>query len=137
MLKIEKKVSKNSDLIPQQTVEKAPKYVRVNTLKTSLETVIQEFKNQGYKLLSNEEEASEDTPKWMKQDPHINNLLIFPEEVEFHNHPLLKNGHLVIQDKASCMTAQALYDTLNALGIESEKADIIDGELCDYCEIDL
>ncbi|KII63647.1 putative 28S rRNA (cytosine-C(5))-methyltransferase [Thelohanellus kitauei] len=41
-------------------------------------------------------------------DPIIDNVLIFHPNTDFHNAPLVKNGYLILQDKASCLPAQIL-----------------------------
>ena len=41
-------------------------------------------------------------------DPHLSELLIFPPSTDLHDHPLVTNGALILQSKASCMTARAL-----------------------------
>eukprot|EP00946_MAST-07B_sp_MAST-7B-sp1_P003050 g3050.t1 len=45
-------------------------------------------------------------------DPHVRNLLRFPSGRDLHNHPLVKNGSLILQDKSSCFSAQVLADSL-------------------------
>lgn len=78
-----------------------PKYLRVNTLRTSVEKVIAIFKSEGYELNGTD-------GKHFKKDEHIPDLLVFPPDVDFHAHELVVSGQAVLQDKASCMPAFAL-----------------------------
>lgn len=48
------------------------------------------------------------TPKRKQEDPHIPGLLALPPGTDLHAHPLVQSGALVLQDKASCFSAQAL-----------------------------
>jgi putative methyltransferase len=52
--------------------------------------------------------------KWSKitatvtVDEHLPELLVFPAGADLHDHPLVLDGSLILQSKASCMTARAL-----------------------------
>ena len=95
-----------------------PRYVRVNTLVTTLEDVIKHLQKEGWEvqpalspLISPEEFQEEFTslgPKSILIDPHVDNLLIFPTNTDFHKHILVSKGALLLQDKASCFTAFVL-----------------------------
>ena len=67
------------------------RHARVNTLKTTLE-------------------AAERSLARLKptRDPHVPNLLVFPPGTDLHAHPMVRDGRLVLQGKASCLPAAAL-----------------------------
>lgn len=41
-------------------------------------------------------------------DPLLPELLVFPAQTDLHEHPLYRAGHLILQDKASCLPAMLL-----------------------------
>eukprot|EP01018_Ginkgo_biloba_P010642 Gb_29746 [translate_table: standard] len=69
-----------------------PRYVRVNTLKVDVESALKTL-----------QKAVE-----VKQDDLISDLLVLPPGTDLHSHPLVMNGELFLQGKASCMAAVAL-----------------------------
>ncbi len=75
-------------------VPKFPRYVRINTLKADVNKVVDilrsEFRDRIY------------------MDRHVPNLLVLPPGTDLHNHTLVKNGELILQDKSSCFSALAL-----------------------------
>ncbi|XP_068759365.1 28S rRNA (cytosine-C(5))-methyltransferase-like isoform X1 [Montipora capricornis] len=100
-LKIKAKVYKNEDLLPKQILDKdlIPRYVRVNTIKTSMEHVIQHFKESGY------EQANQTNVHSIFCHADV---LVFPSGTDLHDHPLYVNGEILLQDKASCIPAHVL-----------------------------
>uniref|UniRef100_H2Z202 SAM-dependent MTase RsmB/NOP-type domain-containing protein n=1 Tax=Ciona savignyi TaxID=51511 RepID=H2Z202_CIOSA len=82
-MKIRKKVAKNEDLIETKH-PLLPKYLRVNTLTTTFKKMV------------------------FSVDPDISNLLVFNPKTDLHAHQLYKNGSLIFQDKASCLSAFVL-----------------------------
>ncbi|XP_068757928.1 28S rRNA (cytosine-C(5))-methyltransferase-like [Montipora capricornis] len=115
-LKIKAKVYKNEDLLPKQILDKdlIPRYVRVNTMKTSMEHVIQHFKEDGYEQANQTNIASFVTQskathtKHFMCDDHFSDVLVFPSGTDLHDHPLYVNGEILLQDKASCIPAHVL-----------------------------
>ncbi|XP_048375114.1 28S rRNA (cytosine-C(5))-methyltransferase isoform X1 [Sphaerodactylus townsendi] len=111
-LKVQKKVSRNEDLLPPsgqaEQAPQIPRYVRVNTLKTHLDDVVDYFKRQQYsyqgKAGSMEEVCSLSRKKFFL-DSHLPELLIFPPQTDFHDNQLYVAGHIILQDKASCLPA--------------------------------
>ncbi|XP_056633844.1 28S rRNA (cytosine-C(5))-methyltransferase [Diorhabda sublineata] len=94
-----------------------PRYVRVNTLKCSLNEAIEGFRDEGWILSqyldkSNYEGYLEKIKSLNNDefviDIHVSNLLVFPSGTEFYKHPAYKNGTIILQDKASCLPVQIL-----------------------------
>ncbi|NWW49102.1 NSUN5 methyltransferase, partial [Pedionomus torquatus] len=112
-LKVQQKVSRNEDLLaPVQAASpgasQVPRYVRVNTLKTCVDDVIDFFKRQGYSYLgkaANVEELRALSGKKFLLDLHLPELLVFPPQTDFHDNLLYTSGHIILQDKASCLPA--------------------------------
>ncbi|NXN74884.1 NSUN5 methyltransferase, partial [Himantopus himantopus] len=112
-LKVQQKVSCNEDLLaPAQAASpgasQVPRYVRVNTLKTCVDDVIDFFKRQGYSYLgkaASVEELRALSGKKFLSDLHLPELLVFPPQTDFHDNLLYTSGHIILQDKASCLPA--------------------------------
>ncbi|NXW99792.1 NSUN5 methyltransferase, partial [Larus smithsonianus] len=112
-LKVQQKVSRNEDLLaPVQAASpgasQVPRYVRVNTLKTCVDDVIDFFKRQGYSYLgkaASVEELRALSGKKFLLDLHLPELLVFPPQTDFHDNLLYTSGHIILQDKASCLPA--------------------------------
>ncbi|XP_043107072.1 probable 28S rRNA (cytosine-C(5))-methyltransferase isoform X2 [Puntigrus tetrazona] len=111
-IKVKRKVSQNQDLLPssfQHSLDDViPRYVRVNTLKTTLEDVIDYLKRQGFSYqgtASRLEDLDRLSGKTFLCDLHLQDLLIFSSKTDFHDHFLYKAGHIILQDKASCLPA--------------------------------
>ncbi|KAI3468088.1 hypothetical protein Pfo_024751 [Paulownia fortunei] len=69
-----------------------PRYVRINTLKIDMECAVRELRQQ-YAV---------------QEDDTVPDLLILPPGADLHNHPLVMNGSIFLQGKASSMAAVAL-----------------------------
>ncbi|NXE96672.1 NSUN5 methyltransferase, partial [Menura novaehollandiae] len=112
-MKVRHKVSRNEDLLaPVQAASPAasqvPRYVRVNTLKTCVDDVIDFFKRQGYSYLgkaASVEELKTLSGKKFLLDLHLPELLVFPPQTDLHDNLLYTSGHIILQDKASCLPA--------------------------------
>uniref|UniRef100_A0A8C9ML30 28S rRNA (cytosine-C(5))-methyltransferase n=1 Tax=Serinus canaria TaxID=9135 RepID=A0A8C9ML30_SERCA len=112
-MKVRRKVSRNEDLLaPEKAVSAAasqvPRYIRVNTLKTCVDDVIEFFKHQGYAYLgkaASVEELKALSGKKFLLDPHLPELLVFPSQTDLHDNLLYTSGHIILQDKASCLPA--------------------------------
>ncbi|NXQ35204.1 NSUN5 methyltransferase, partial [Alaudala cheleensis] len=112
-MKVRHKVSCNEDLLaPEKAVSAAasqvPRYVRVNTLKTCVDDAIDFFKRQGYAYLgkaASVEELKALSGKKFMLDLHLPELLVFPSQTDFHDNLLYTSGHIILQDKASCLPA--------------------------------
>ena len=88
-----------------------PRYVRVNTLKASLEEAIAHFEKRGYKLAAPEPGASNLVVPGkgaMIKDMQVPNLLALPAGSSLHKDPLVERGAVILQDRSSCLSAAAL-----------------------------
>lgn len=89
-----------------------PRWIRVNTLKSDLDTVISTFLD-GFKKVETVKELLEPSvqPSTYHVDKHIPNLIGLPPSFltsRITSHKLYQNGTIIIQDKASCMPAVLL-----------------------------
>ncbi|NWZ70695.1 NSUN5 methyltransferase, partial [Acrocephalus arundinaceus] len=93
---------------PAPAASQVPRYVRVNTLKTCVDDVINFFKRQGYAYLgkaASVEELKALSGKKFLLDLHLPELLVFPSQTDLHDNLLYTSGHIILQDKASCLPA--------------------------------
>ncbi|XP_008287455.1 28S rRNA (cytosine-C(5))-methyltransferase [Stegastes partitus] len=113
-MKVKQKVSKNEDLLPanvqQPAGDQLPRYVRVNTLKTTVEDAVDYLKRDGFTYLGQAARLEDFTLKGkvFVRDLHLPELLVFSHKTDFHDHFLYKAGHIILQDKASCLPAYLL-----------------------------
>ncbi|KAL3106171.1 hypothetical protein niasHT_016858 [Heterodera trifolii] len=94
-----------------------PRYVRVNTVRMSFAQAVEQLERDGWCLCRLKKRITPskyrrlvstlESPK-IYVDPHIDDLLIFPRGVDLHNNKLVTDGILVLQDKASCLSAFVL-----------------------------
>ncbi|KAJ3586371.1 hypothetical protein NHX12_012770 [Muraenolepis orangiensis] len=124
-MKIKQNVSKNKDLLPP-SVQQAegvhlPRYVRVNTLKTTVEDAVDYFKRDGFSYLGEAIRLDDLNlkAKSFVRDMHLSDLLVFAPKTEFHEHFLYKAGHIILQDKASCLPAFLLNPPSNSHVIDA------------------
>ncbi|EFA10277.1 28S rRNA (cytosine-C(5))-methyltransferase [Tribolium castaneum] len=106
----------SDDVEEVEQVEK-PRYVRVNTLKITVNEAIEGFREEGWVLkrytdsenyLGFLEAVSNLGSNEFMVDLHIPYLLIFPPKTEFYQHAAYKNGSIILQDKASCLPVHIL-----------------------------
>ncbi|XP_022357691.1 probable 28S rRNA (cytosine-C(5))-methyltransferase isoform X1 [Enhydra lutris kenyoni] len=114
-LKVQRRVSRNEDLLQvgarPGTASQVPRFVRVNTLKTSPDDAVDYFKRQGFSYQGRASSLGELRAlkgKCFLLDPLLPELLVFPAQTDLHDHPLYRAGHLILQDKASCLPAMLL-----------------------------
>jgi len=125
---------------------KTPRYVRVNTLKTTLDKVKARLREEGYvelkgndiptkatgflpvNALDNSQSVKSSNHKTHKQalvywqDSFIPNLLCFtPTDLNILQSPMIELCELIVQDKASCFTPHAVQPVPN------------DGDVIDTC----
>ncbi|XP_045204009.2 putative methyltransferase NSUN7 isoform X2 [Mercenaria mercenaria] len=86
---------------------KLPVYVWVNQLKTSVETVIGQFKDDHYTLINCEDHLE---GKAFYIDHHCTDMIVLPAESREYilEHDLLHSGQIVMQDKSSCIAPQSV-----------------------------
>ncbi|KAL8235180.1 hypothetical protein R6Q59_021280 [Mikania micrantha] len=91
---VKKGVKRIQDLMAQYQIYdvKKPRYVRVNTLKMDVETAMFELGKENV----------------VQKDDMIPDLLVLPPGTDLHNHPLVTDGSVFMQGKASSMVAAAL-----------------------------
>uniref|UniRef100_A0A8C5P628 28S rRNA (cytosine-C(5))-methyltransferase n=1 Tax=Leptobrachium leishanense TaxID=445787 RepID=A0A8C5P628_9ANUR len=128
-LKVKKQVSNNMDLVTAAGGSAAgpavPRYVRLNTLKITTNEAIAYFKRQGYTYLGKARSLDEVAELGQKhgkrflQDLHVPDLLAFPPGTDFHKDTLYTAGHLILQDKASCLPALLLSPPVGSCVIDA------------------
>jgi 25S rRNA (cytosine2278-C5)-methyltransferase len=86
-----------------------PRTARVNQLKISIEDALEILRNppSSYQHSSNSKKWAKITAA-VSVDKHLPELLVFPAGADLHDHPLVLEGSLILQSKASCMPARAL-----------------------------
>ncbi|XVE53861.1 hypothetical protein DITRI_Ditri03aG0035600 [Diplodiscus trichospermus] len=111
-LLVRKKVKRVEDLIDhyQSPDVSKPRYVRVNTLKLDVDSALIELEKQ----------------YTVQKDDLVPGLLKFPPKCDLHDHPLVINGSVFLQGKASSMVAAALcpepgWDVLDACAAPGNK----------------
>nr|XP_009402162.1 PREDICTED: probable 28S rRNA (cytosine-C(5))-methyltransferase isoform X3 [Musa acuminata subsp. malaccensis] len=88
------KVKKIEDMLQKNDVRVTkPRYIRVNTLKVDAESVIRELEKSNFAV---------------SRDDTIPDVLVLPSGIDLHDHPLVLNGSIFLQGKASSMVAIAL-----------------------------
>ncbi|CAL0305759.1 unnamed protein product [Lupinus luteus] len=93
-LMIQRKVKDVKQLVALHQVPDVslPRYVRVNTLKLDVDSALLELREK-YSV---------------QKDDLLSDLLVLPPGTDLHDHPLVKNGSIFLQGKASSMVAPAL-----------------------------
>lgn len=109
----------------------AVRWLRVNTLKWSVEDAVEWFETERWELvddLESLEERSAAKSKVFCLDAHIEPLLALPATVVLPSLPPYLDSRLIAQDKASCMPAWVLLSSFLATeDMEAEQA-LKDGE---------
>ncbi|XP_029012317.1 probable 28S rRNA (cytosine-C(5))-methyltransferase [Betta splendens] len=110
-MKVRQKVSRNEDLLPagaqRASGDQLPRYVRVNTLKTTVDDAVDYLKRDGFSYLGQATRVDDVNLKRKDfvRDLHLPEVLAFSPRTDFHEHFLYKAGHIILQDKASCLPA--------------------------------
>ncbi|CAE8622199.1 unnamed protein product [Polarella glacialis] len=81
-----------------------PRYIRVNTLRVSLEDAVCNLGESGWTLGTG---PAPDKRCFVK-DPVIANCIRFPPQSSFHGNAMVDNGSFILQDRSSCIPAAAL-----------------------------
>ena len=95
-----------------------PRYARVNTLCNNQHRVSRQLREEGWvEVLYDKSEVNSQqfvdivaglTKEQYVSDYHIPNLLVFPPKTPLHEHDLVRDGSLMLQDKSSCFPVAAL-----------------------------
>ena len=77
-----------------------PRYIRVNTLVSTVSKVTESLSSDGYKLIETSQIPDQTAGiKWMAVDDHIDNVIALPPKTDLHSHKLVKRGAIILQDK--------------------------------------
>lgn len=107
-----------------------PRYVRINTLKTTPQEVVDTLrKDLGGSGGGNDKDDGKDKLE-IYVDEHVPDLLVLSPSItsRLYDHDLVKSGKIVLQDKSSCFSALVL-----AYGSRSGGADLARGDYIDAC----
>ena len=106
---------------PTKKIYRHPRWVRVNTLQTTLSEQLKTTFSAYTKAKDiGEVQRASASAKLYFEDPNIPNLLAFPPKIDLSKLPAYINGAIIIQDKASCFPAYLL-------DVQSDDGDAIDG----------
>lgn len=102
---------------PKRDVVRPLRYARVNSLLLSLSDCIQAFVREGFEYL--EDENVKEGTRQFTLDGHVPDLLVFPSGIDLTGSDMYKKGHVVLQDKASCMPVTVLAPPLGSVVIDA------------------
>jgi len=101
----------------KESEAKIPRWVRVNTLRSSLSSVLATLTE-----YSPVKSIAELSGKVYYKDPIVENLLAFPPATDFTAHSLYLSGALILQDRSSCLPAHLLGPPPGAWVIDATAA---------------
>ena len=116
-IKIKRSVSSNAELADGLRFNQFPKYLRINTLKTSLNECIEHFKSSFF-FCKSPEEFEKKAENAFYVDELIDNLLAFSSNTAFFNDEFYLGGKVFIQDKPSCFPAFILNPPVGSFVID-------------------
>jgi putative methyltransferase len=122
MLKIERKAKSNADLIESSKEDgvKIDRFLRVNTMKTTIDKFVQQMKDENFPL--------QDAEPCIKRDEHVPELFkLYPSNTPVHNLSCVKDATCIVQDKASCLPVHVMFQELPKILKNDEPIHIIDG----------
>uniref|UniRef100_A0A1I7SW77 SAM_MT_RSMB_NOP domain-containing protein n=1 Tax=Bursaphelenchus xylophilus TaxID=6326 RepID=A0A1I7SW77_BURXY len=105
-----------------------PRYGRVNTLKAGMDEVISALQEEGYEFLDNSDvknrtkfkKAVDNLQKYQFfVDRHVPEVLVFSPYVDLHNSLLFLESKLILQDKASCLSAFVLKPDVGSVCVDA------------------
>jgi len=92
-----------------------PRFVRVNTLLATVEEVIEYLKSFGMTQTPTKPPSSTSNTispipsKTFTIDPHLPTLFHLPSNLYLHEDEFVSAGKLILQDRSSCLVAEALW----------------------------
>mmetsp|Transcript_15210 Transcript_15210/g.17708 ORF Transcript_15210/g.17708 Transcript_15210/m.17708 type:complete len:630 (+) Transcript_15210:144-2033(+) len=101
------KDSKNQYTQSTASVPVFPRYVRVNTLKATVDEVVTSLTKS---LLVADSSVDDVKHTHLYQDEHVPDLLVLSPKssIQWYGHDLVTTGKVILQDKSSCFSALAL-----------------------------
>lgn len=98
----------NKNSTSAATAIEIPRYVRINTIRTTYPEAVKVLLEEADSIGIMENKIAK-----IYQDAHVPYLVVLPHSVvnsktEFHSHPLIQEGKIILQDKSSCFPALAL-----------------------------
>ena len=89
------------------TTTTIPRYVRINTLKTTTEQVVQELRQ---RLRRSDDENDNKANAKIYMDPHVPDLIVMEHTPQTRRllQPLVETQKVILQDKSSCFSALCL-----------------------------
>ncbi|KAF2077127.1 hypothetical protein CYY_001574 [Polysphondylium violaceum] len=125
-MKIKKRVADSIDLLPEHIRNPItlPRYVRINSLfngcmESAVQDAINTFVAEGYDKIDKPVQANNIGEKEFYQDVDFPEILVFNANVDLHDHKMLLDGHIILQDKASCMPSYILSPPPGSVVIDS------------------
>ncbi|RMY86628.1 hypothetical protein D0862_10870 [Hortaea werneckii] len=100
-------------------VAKYPRWVRINTIKTSLQSQLDTTFADNSRSDTVRETLSGGNEKRLHIDKHVPNLIAISPNIDLTTTKAYKSGHIILQDKASCFPAYLLNPG-------SSEGDVID-----------
>ncbi|KAL9062815.1 MAG: hypothetical protein Q9157_008609 [Trypethelium eluteriae] len=113
----------DKNIFQEAGILKYPRWIRINTLKTTTDGQLSTTFESLPRVESNQEVLRKENgvDGSLCIDTHIPNLISISPDIDYTRHPAYRSGHLIFQDKASCFSAYLLEPRLS------------DGDLIDAC----
>lgn len=98
-------------LAPKSESALIPRYARINTLRATVEDVLEQLKKDGFVLIEDvrkKQKAFNEAVQKMQNndfffDIHVENLLVFHPKIDLHDYELVENMSLILQDKVGTL----------------------------------
>ena len=122
---VKRGIKDKRELIPEHIRNQIiiPRWVRVNTLKCTVQEAIKHFQESGLQLLPSDQFtsvlAAQNFPtNSFIQDLHLPHLLALPPNSDLHLDSFMMQGKIILQDKASCFPAYILNPPKGSIVID-------------------